>query len=104
MQVNIIAKERAAIGGPGFTVRTACRAICAQPETVLSCDACACETGAPAGLLPLPPHAASVPLTAAPVPSFKNARRFIVVSRLQCVGISFPRGRNVELEQIQQSR
>jgi hypothetical protein len=98
MQVYMMAKERAATGGIGFTVRTACRAICVQPEITVDCDGCI--TGALAGLPPPPPQAASAPLIAAPVPSFKKVRRFIVAPPSRCMDISFPNGPKVELEQL----
>jgi hypothetical protein len=77
----MIANERAAIGGPGLTVRTASSATPVHPVTAFVCGGdvtTGVETGLP---FPLPPQAASAPPNAAPVPSFKKARRCIIVSQ-----------------------
>jgi hypothetical protein len=77
------ANERAAIGGPGLTVRTACNAVCVHPETAFTCGGCTTGvlTGVPAESLPSLPHAASAAPRVVPVPNFKKVRRFIVSLR-----------------------
>src|SRR5437763_4563742 len=96
MQLYRIASERAPIGGPGLVARIACSACWVQPVTTLPSHGWTTgpppappgspPTGVPPGLEPPGPssepwpHAASAPLKAVPVPSFKNVRRFIAPS------------------------
>jgi hypothetical protein len=84
-----MAKERAAIGGPGRAWRTTCKAVRVQPVTVSSCTAgsAGAATGPPPGGLaglpcssPLPPQAVKAPLTTGTEPSLRKLRRFIAPS------------------------